>query len=170
MRELAEETSSETVFSVDPTNGSDLYNISKLMGEALMFNTQRANLRVARLSNVIGPDDVSSGNFLADVCRQALQGRISLRTSLSSAKDYIHVDDAATLLRLIATAGRRNCYNVASGVALSHRQIVDRLRELTGCLIEVDSDAPEVEFPPVITTAIDSEFGVRRRSVLELAA
>ena len=48
--------------SVNPNDFSDLYNISKIMGESVCLSKENEKIRVARLSNVIG-DDFNSSNF-----------------------------------------------------------------------------------------------------------
>jgi nucleoside-diphosphate-sugar epimerase len=78
------------VLSQDP---SDLYNLSKLMGESLCLQDARAGIRVARLSNVVGGDNAESANFLPSLVREARSGRIVLQTAMDSVKDYIHIDD-----------------------------------------------------------------------------
>lgn len=137
----------------------DLYNLSKLAGESLCFASGRANVRVARLSNVFG-NDFSSDNFLPSLIRAAVvDGRIILGTALDSAKDYVHIDDVVSVLPKIALAGKQRVYNVASGRNISNRELVEIIRELTGCAAEVAGDAGHVSFPPIQVTRLRQEFG-----------
>ena len=51
---------------------SDLYNLSKLLGEALVLQDSRPALKVVRLSNVIGPgqpSNTSVGSLLEEACK-----------------------------------------------------------------------------------------------------
>lgn len=151
--------------AVQPQDPSDLYNLSKLMGESLCLSCSRSGVRVARLSNVVGGEDADSLNFVPSLLREARSGRILLQTAPDSAKDYIHIDDVADLLPRIATQGRERLYNVASGVQTRHAQWTEHLAGLTGCRIEVEPGAPAVSFAPIDITRIRQEFGFAPRPV-----
>lgn len=148
----------EAVLPVSSADPSDLYNISKLMGESLALSAGRP-CQVVRLSNVYGRDAHSS-NFLTSVVRDAvLTGSVVLRTALSSEKDYIHVDQAVTLLMKIAAHGRHRVYNVASGVNTSNAALMECLARQTGAAVTVLPDAPAVLFPALDVRRIREEFG-----------
>lgn len=151
---------------VNPHDPSDLYNLSKLMGESLCLARVRSGVRVARLSNVVGADDPDSSNFLPSLLRDARAGHIALRTDLASAKDYIHIDDVLHLLPRIACQGQQAMYNVASGQQVTHRQWVDHLVAMTGCTVDVLVNAPVARFAPVDITRIRTEFDFEPRPVL----
>lgn len=153
--------------AVDPSSPSDLYNLSKLAGEAVCLSQDRPTLRVARLSNVYGTHD-ESDNFLASVVRDAaLAGRVMLRTAPESEKDYVNVDDVAEALIRIAGSGRSRVYNVAGGENVANAAILERLRTLTGCVVEVQPEAPVVRFPPISIARMQAEFDYRPRRLLE---
>jgi nucleoside-diphosphate-sugar epimerase len=160
----------DDALSVNSRDPSDLYNLSKLMGESLCLHGGRTGVRVARLSNVVGGDDAGSDNFLPSLVRDARRGHIVLRTLPESAKDYIHIDDVVDLLPRIATDGRERIYNVASGVQTSHAQWLELLRAQTGCSVETVPDAPITRFAPIDITRIRSEFGFTPRSVFSVLA
>jgi len=152
--------------AVRPHDPDHLYNISKLMGESLAL-TAANNGKVARLSNVYGAD-FTSENFLTAVIRDALEtGKVSLRGSPDSAKDYINVRDAVAALIAIAQKGGGGIYNVASGTNVSNRQLLGRLTALTGCAVETKADAAPVIFPGVDICRVKSEFGFAPSSVLD---
>lgn len=151
---------------VQPQDPSDLYNLSKLMGESLCLNGGRAGVRVVRLSNVVGGEDRDSNNFVPSLVREARGGCIVLQTAPESAKDYIHIDDVAELLPRIATQGRERLYNVASGVQTRHASWTEQLQRQTGCRVEVAPGAPAVSFAPIDITRIRAEFGFVPRPVL----
>lgn len=152
-----------TVLSKDP---SDLYNLSKLMGESLCLQDARSKVRVARLSNVVGGDDAESANFVPSLVREARSGRIVLQTAMDSLKDYIHIDDVVELLPRIAATGHERLYNVASGVQTTHEQWTTVLAALTGCFVEVVPSAPSVRFIPIDIGRIRDEFDFEPRPVL----
>lgn len=164
----ASSTSEETTFHVNPQDPSDLYNLSKLMGEAMCLCCGRKGVKIARLANVLGGEDQDSENFLPSLLREARAGKITLHTHPASEKDYIHIDDVAFLLHRITTHGEFTLYNIASGQQTSHAEWVKRLQMLTGCLLEIPSDAPVLRFPPIDITRITTEFNYQPRSVLEI--
>lgn len=147
----AHEAALTPVSSTDP---SDLYNLSKLMGEASCLALGRDHVRVARLSNVFGPD-FASENFLTSIIRDAVQtGRVLLRTAPESEKDYIWIEDVTCALEQIALRGREQIYNVASGTNTSHGEIMQVLSNVTGCDVVVQDGAPIHRFPTIDTTRL----------------
>lgn len=143
------------VLTQDP---SDLYNLSKLMGESLCLQDPRSCVRVVRLSNVVGGEDQDSDNFIPSLLRAARGGRIVLGTALESAKDYIHIDDVTDLLPRISISGSERLYNVASGLLTTHAEWVSLFVERTGCAVEVADNAPVVRFVPIDISRIRAEF------------
>lgn len=150
-----------------PIDASDLYNISKLAGEAVCFASGRERVRIARLSNVIGPRAAGTESFIGALCREARQGHIKLQTRPNSSKDYIWIDDVSSLLREIAVRGADRLYNVASGIQLTNAQWLSALAVETGCSFSVDQDAPSNGFPPISTERIRNEFDFHPEPVLE---
>ena len=149
--------SEEAAIPVLPTDFSDLYNLSKLMGESIaMMSSPR--VKVARLSNVIGAD-YDSDNFILSVIRDCIRdGRVELKTSLDSAKDYVSVDDVAALLLQLGPAGTHSVYNVASGANTTHGEIVRELASLTGATVSVAEASPTVTFPRINISRATTEF------------
>lgn len=160
---LSTEQTSLLVNVLDP---SDLYNLTKLTGESLCLSCGIPQVKVARLSNVIGYD-VDSDNFLITLIREAISGKINLRSNPSSTKDYILLNDVAKLLPRIALNGRDRIYNLASGINLHHGEIVYELSKLTGCEVEVMPDAPLFEFPVIDIKSIEAEFNFVPDSVMD---
>jgi nucleoside-diphosphate-sugar epimerase len=159
----AREEDNLIVNSLSPDN---LYNISKVMGESVALNCS-GNSRVARISNVYGGDFTSS-NFLSSVIREALvKKQVTLHTALDSEKDYIGIDDVVDALIRIATGGNQRIYNVAGGINTSNDELLKRLSGLTGCRVEVSSEAPKVRFPQVAIDRMRDEFGFRPSGVLD---
>lgn len=158
----------ESIIPISPLDPSDLYNISKIAGEALCLSQPRPSIRIARISNVVGGmDEADSKNFIPSIRREALAGKIIFNTALTSEKDYIHINDVVDILTQISIGGRDRVYNVASGIQTSHRQWADHFRRETGCAIEVAPNAPELSFPPINNARIRSEFGFSPRSIFQ---
>jgi nucleoside-diphosphate-sugar epimerase len=147
---------------VDPGRASDLYDISKLAGEAVVRHLGDRG-RVVRLSTVYGPGQ--AGTFLASVLDElAERGTVTLRTALDSARDYVHVDDVVPLLVGIACRGRRATYNVASGVNVTHAEV---LAAIPGAMWDVAPGAPTVRHPVIDVDRLAAEFSVPPARVLE---
>jgi nucleoside-diphosphate-sugar epimerase len=148
----------DLALGVNPMKSDDLYNISKIMGESLCLSSPRREVRVVRLSNVYGRD-FSSGNFLTSVIKEAIEtGRVNLRTSMESTKDYVSVEDVVSLLPQIALRGSQRLYNLASGVNTSNAELMKIIERVTGCRVEVAKDSPTISFPKINIERITEEF------------
>ncbi len=159
-------TSESEVLRVLPEDPSDLYNISKLMGESLCLSSEREGVRIARLSNVVGPK-MGADNLIGALMHEALSGVIQLKTNPDSAKDYILINDVARALWLIAGAGCQKIYNVASGTQITHSQWLHVLQLATGCSIKTEANAPLQSFHAIDVARLKNEFDFISRSVLD---
>lgn len=137
---------------------SDLYNVSKLMGESLCLSSSGKKIRVARLANVVG-SGMGVDNFIGSLVEEACSGLIQLRTHPDSVKDYILIDDVVRILGSIAKEGRERIYNVASGMQIAHHQWIAALREVTGCQARFDPQTALQSFPVIDVQRIRNEFG-----------
>jgi nucleoside-diphosphate-sugar epimerase len=157
------EESSELL--VNPSRFDDIFNLTKLSGEACCLSVSNPCVRVARVSNVLG-QDFQSDNFVFSLLKDAVRGgHIKLRTTPDSAKDYIAISDVVELLLNIAARGKERLYNVASGVNISNREIVAQIQELTGCRVEYADSAKRVCFPPVSIQRVQKEFGFSPKQI-----
>lgn len=155
----------EDAIEVNPTDADDLYNISKAMGEALMFACGKET-RVVRISNVYGAD-FASDNFLSTIIRDAVSAKeVVVRTAPGSEKDYIGINDVTEGLIRIATGGRHRIYNLASGENMSNREIMSRLSSLTGCSVRFAPGAARTSFPQINIDRMREEFGFEPASLL----
>jgi nucleoside-diphosphate-sugar epimerase len=156
----------DEVLHVSPQRPDDLYNVSKLAGEALCLRCAGERARVVRLSNVYG-NGAAPHTFLGEIVESAVKrGEVVLRDHLDSEKDYVHVDDVVSAVGRIADGGRERVYNVAGGVNVSNRALLDVLQHETGCRVESSPDAPLRRFPPIDIARIRAEFGFSPRSVV----
>jgi len=160
-------TLEDSPLQIRPSDFSDLYNISKAMGESLTL-TATANGTVVRLSNVYGTDR-DSGNFLSEIIRAALkEKKILLATSLDSEKDYVDLESVVKLLIEMATKGcQERIYNVASGVNYSNATLSEKISTQTGCKVEVTPNAACLKFPRIDITKIQQEFDFVPGNLLE---
>jgi nucleoside-diphosphate-sugar epimerase len=163
----AAEAVETATLTVDPNQPGDLYNLSKLTGEAACLAHPSPAVRIARLSNVFGHDPASD-NFIASIVRDAIgAGRVRLMTDPRSAKDYIAVADVAAALERIAIAGRDRLYNVAAGANTANAEILGALAAASGCAIEIEPDSPLVEFPQIDVSRLRALGVAARTSVVQ---
>jgi nucleoside-diphosphate-sugar epimerase len=152
-------TSEDCPILVSPTNAAELYNLSKLAGESICLACGRPNVRVARLSNIVGLGAAQDA-FIDQLLREGLsRGAIALRSHPDSAKDYIPLEDVLHLLELISIGGRETTYNVASGEQTSHRDVLEIIARETGWRVDLDFAAPRIDFPPIDMSRARREFG-----------
>lgn len=152
-------TREDAMLPTVPADPSDLYNLTKLAGEALCLAHPCAATRVVRLSNVYGTD-MSADTFLGQVLREGgATGGVEFRQGPASTKDYVNVAAVVRLLPAIATRGRQRIYNVAAGTNTSHSDIASCLCNITGWRIGFAPNAPTVRQPPIDTARLDAEFG-----------
>ena len=160
-------TGEEAPLVVSPADPSDLYNLSKLTGEAICLNQPSPRIRVARLSNVVG-FDTDSANFVTALIQAALtEGRILLNSAAGSEKDYILAKDVARMLIRMALDGQHRLYNLASGCNVSNGAIASAVAAATGCSWSVAEGAPMWSFPPIETGRLKDEFGFAPATVLD---
>ena len=156
----ASQTAESARLNVNPNDASDLYNLSKLMGESLCLHGGHPHMKVARLSNIVGlrPDpDIFIDQLLAEGCRT---GHVHLHTALASRKDYLFVDDAVELLTRIALAADVGIFNVASGEGVENRQVLEALQHHMGFGVSVEPNAPVWAFSAVDTAKTRARFGL----------
>jgi nucleoside-diphosphate-sugar epimerase len=150
-----EENSCLPCLSSDP---SDLYNLSKLLGEALVLQDPRPGLRVVRLSNVIGPNQPAT-TFIGALLSEAKdKGHVTIKQPSSTTKDYISMDDVVRLIPQILERGNHRLYNLGTGMNFSHADVAGWL-ERQGVMVRFSSDPDySVNFPPLRVTRLLDEF------------
>lgn len=153
--------------TVNPNDLSDLYNISKLMGESACLQSGR-NTAIARLSNVVGPD-FSSDNFIFSLIREARENKlIRLQSAAESVKDFILLEDAVrAIIALGEHTDPRPIYNIASGRALSNEQLCEAIAGIENCKWEVAPKAALLSFPDIDISRARMDLGLMPGDVLD---
>jgi nucleoside-diphosphate-sugar epimerase len=137
----------------------DLFNASKLMGESLCLWGKRENVKIARVSNVVGPGR-DHNVFLDQVLYEAFsKGEVVFQTAPASSKDFIHVGDVVTGLLHIAIEGRQSIYNLAAGVNASNQWIADFLSANFNIRSSYAPQARQWSFAPIDISRLKTEFG-----------
>jgi nucleoside-diphosphate-sugar epimerase len=150
-----------------PEDPEDIFNLSKTLGESICLANPREEIRVARLSNVIGEMNTSPSFFSILLEDAVKHGRLKINTSPDSAKDYISLKDVVSNLTLISLSGREKIYNVASGQVISHAEIAN-LFIAAGISVEFANNAPKIVFPEISIQKIKNEFAFNPQPVLPL--
>ncbi|WMS43024.1 NAD(P)-dependent oxidoreductase [Acuticoccus sp. MNP-M23] len=145
-------------------SADSLYDLSKLLGDALVLSHPSPTARVARLSNVFG-EGMHPSTFLASILNEAASGDVTLREDPASAKDYVPLAFAAGRLTDIVLSGRERIYNVASGAPLSHEDVAELLAETLGITISYAPGAPLRRLAEIDTGRLTGEFGSMTRRV-----
>ncbi|MGY5151483.1 MAG: NAD-dependent epimerase/dehydratase family protein [Candidatus Nitrosopumilus sp. bin_6a] len=163
----ASSTDERSDLLVNPLGENNLYNISKIMGEAICNSSKKANVRIVRLSNVTGKN-FNSNLFLPSIIQESLKSKkVTLQTDLESEKDYVYIDDVLDILPKISLKGKDSIYNIASGKNITNEQIVKELQRITGCKVEVAKNATKYSFPTISIEKIRNEFSFKPISILD---
>ena len=136
----------------------DIYNASKLTGEALCLQSKISNVKITRICHVVNPNDNQRKNFLSDICGQAKRGEIVLNSSLQSKKNYIHINDLCFLLQLIGPFGKKNFYNIGSNNLISNNEIIKKLIKITQCSVITSNDAQTILESKIDISILKKEF------------
>lgn len=157
--ELGEE---DEALLVRPEDPDDLYNASKLLGEALCLSSPRGRSTVARLSNVVGPGarSHSFASSLLEVARGG--GAITIDSRPESVKDYVDIRDVVELLPRLLD-GRHRIYNVASGCQTSHRRLAELVTACTSSSVDWAEEPSDGSFPPISIARVVEEFNFSAR-------
>jgi nucleoside-diphosphate-sugar epimerase len=152
---------------VNPNEQGDLYNISKLMGESVCLSFPRKEVRIVRLSNVVG-EYKDAENFLASILNEIKStGQLVLGSSLSSEKDYIIVEDVVRLIYDISLNGKYRLYNLASGTNITNQEILNIIRNIRNFELITSQNSEELKFQPINNSRILEEFNFVASSVLD---
>lgn len=152
------ETHEGASLRVNPNDASDLYNLSKLTGEALCLHSGRPGMKVARLSNVVGLRR-DADTFIDQLLAEAqTTGRAVMRSAPDGCKDYIALADAQALLTRIATSPASGIFNVASGEQVCGGTVARLMYQVRGIQVDVAPNAPLWDFAPINTQRVRREF------------
>lgn len=152
---------------VNPNEFNDLYNLSKLMGESICISMNNPTIRAVRLSNVIGYD-FESDNFIYSLIKSAVDlNEITLQSNINNAKDYVMIEDVTNMLVEISMHGKKNLYNLASGMNISNRQILDTIEKNTACKMNASELGQIQHFPVIDITNLKNEFNFMPDSILD---
>ena len=154
----ASTTMENSALCVNPVNLEDLYAISKIAGESLCHQAGRENIKVLRLSNIVGFRK-DSDLFIDELLNEIVTRKsLTLKSSLLSNKDYLCIDDAVKAIVAFAESKEAGCFNVASGINISNQMIIDQLMLNFHFELTTLEAAPVIEFMPINVEKIKKTF------------
>jgi nucleoside-diphosphate-sugar epimerase len=157
-------TDESSVVNVQSDLPSHLYNLSKLMGESICFNSNR-KIKIVRLSNVYGPQ-MESENFISAIVREAAtRGKVKFQTSGNSSKDFVSITDVVRYIVQLAIHSNDLIYNLASGKNTTNTEIAHALK-LAGIDVEFEEDATQWCMPEINVNKLQAEFGKPQYSLI----
>jgi UDP-glucose 4-epimerase len=120
---------SSSPYGIDaPVTSVDTYSTTKIRAEELVLS---AGGTVVRLANLFG-HGMSQGNVLSDIFRQAPgNGPLFVRDD-TPVRDFLSVDDAATIFSLLTRSRLPGIVNAGSGVGISIRELALMALALSG--------------------------------------
>lgn len=131
-----------------PADPQTTYHASKLYGERLAELARRRGLPVTtfRLTSPVGPG-MPGGRILSVFVERALAGEpLRLLGQGGRRQDYVDVRDAAVAVELALRKRADGLYNLASGTAVSNRELAEAcVRELGSPSSVVSAGEPDPE-------------------------
>jgi len=145
-----------------------LFNLTKLVAEEILLKSEK-DIAIVRPSNVYGLA-LNSPLFLASIVRNAINnGVVDMYVSPEYSKDYVSVDDVATLTIKISkdqnVSGQ--IFNVAAGKNVSAKQIAQILQSKTQCKVCWHANSQDEMFPITNIAKIKEKFNYKPSSVLD---
>jgi UDP-glucose 4-epimerase len=120
-----------------PTNPVSPYGVHKLMTEMLCRSYQRhfdVTAVIIRFFSMFG--EGQSKLLLWDACRKISSGKTEFFGSGDETRDFLHVEDAAALIKLAAIKAPRgeiSVINGGTGKSVTVRAIIEELVQLLNC-------------------------------------
>ena len=155
----AQSASEQTSFSMNPIRLDSIYDLSKLMGESMCLHSGRKNIKIARLSNVIGirnDCDIFIDQVLNDIVNK---GSVQFKDSIKSSKDYISIEDICTILTQLSLSSETGCFNVASGENTSNLRILNFLKRKFSFEFLGSASDGHTDLPPIDISRTQKIFG-----------
>jgi len=158
---LKSSTREENSIKVNSLNLNDYYNLLKLTSEAICLNNKNKNVKVVRLSNVLG-NNFKSPLVLPSLIRDAIKTKkITLLINKNSTKDYIGIEDVIKLIFKIKSKGKEKLYNVASGKNIKLIEIVKIIKKQIKCKVILKNQSKKIEEPSININRIKKEFNFK---------
>lgn len=164
----SKETKENSEITLNNLKLDNLYDLTKMVGESLCYSLNNPDIKIARLSNVIGMDEKSS-NFFDNLINEARDiGQVNLKSNLDSTKDYIFIEDVIKLIIKIIKHGNKNCYNIASGVNISNKYIIKLLQQEFNMMFYSNEKVEPLLSKKINISRIKKEFGFMPNNPIDI--
>lgn len=161
----SKKTSEDSNFTFNINSNSDLYNSSKLFGESLCLSQKNKNIKVARISNVIGKYQ-NKDNFFSNILFQSKKRKIIIDGPSNFKRDFISINDVCNLLDKICFEGNSKLYNLASGKNTSNKEICEYISKLTNSkLFFKNNSIQKYKSKKILINKIKKEFNYSPKSI-----
>ena len=101
-------TKENSKLKVNPADLNDYYNLLKLTSESVCLSLKHKNIKIIRLSNVLGQNFNSPLVFPSMIRDSIKRNKINLTINKNSTKDYIHINDVIDIVFKIIKKGKKN--------------------------------------------------------------
>jgi UDP-glucose 4-epimerase len=127
---------SELISEITPIQPETLYGLSKLYCEKMIESFAESfqlKCQILRVGHVYGPGEDAFQKFLPEAIRSSIKGNcIDLWGDGSELRSYLYIDDVVrAILVALHQSNVNDTINLVSGRALSIRQILDQLIEIS---------------------------------------
>jgi nucleoside-diphosphate-sugar epimerase len=155
----------------DPCDPRGFYSITKRAAEQLLISycsVYDVKYRILRIANVYGNDKTISPRknvlgFLVELLKN--HEPITLYNNGDELRDYMHVTDICRAINLVIQKGELNSiYNIASGVALPFREIIQMVKQFIGSR----SDIFSIETPKFNQLVQSKNFALNADKLISL--
>lgn len=147
---------------------NDYYNLLKLTSESICLNLKKKNIKIIRLSNVLG-NNFNSPLVFPSLIRDAIKkNEITLLINKNSTKDYIHIDDVINLIFKIIKVGKKKVYNLASGKNITLLKIAKLIQNETKCKLKFKNQFTLITEPKININRIKKEFKFKPKKNIDL--
>jgi len=123
-----------------PCRPDSAYGATKLAALALLegfVRQKKTTYAWLRLFSIYGPGESESW-FIPNLIRQMKSGQSPQLSGCEQRYDYLHVHNlAAALLAVLAHPEQSGVFNLSSNTSLPLKQVVELLKEFTGCPTEL---------------------------------
>jgi UDP-glucose 4-epimerase len=113
----------------DPLSSTTMYGRSKLVAEQLLQETTFRHIVIARLFNLYGTHHTVP-HLIPTIVTQAVASDHLRLGDLTTVRDFVYVDDAASAIVELITRALSGTYNIGTGTATTGERIVELVAKL----------------------------------------